>query len=479
MSRTPQKTAHIGSDNPGSIRRDSRRLLFKDAVLDELSTRANVAQFVSFGPHLEPRFGRLSDSKFCLTDYTREESVARMLEASRSGTVNVRSFDPTTPESQPFRYGLKRVDEVLNLQESLAAAGLYTIVNETVNVHDAGVSGVLLGDVIEFAPQDTPRAVEKPGAASLPRSLGLTLLERVYGFRADLDRYEFDERVEFSIHPIRQGIRNTHTLVWQIEKVDAGNAQARLGWPNRFSEFIGDKVFGLLIAHVLGFLVPRTTVFCRNVAPFTFGERTGTDEPWLRTSPKTQVAGKYYSGRGWQDPFNLMSQEDSPDPSGATVLASILAQEGVDARYSGAALTGLGNAVIIEGVQGFGDAFMLGGQKSELPIDVQTAVQQTVQKANSLLGAVRCEWVFDGRAVWVVQMHRGGTSSTADVIVPGVVDRYIEFDASAGIEELRRLISEIIKQRSVGIILRGRVGVTSHFGDLLRRAGIPSKIVDS
>ena len=40
---------------------------------------------------------------------------------------------------------------------------------------------------------------------------------------------------------------------------------------------------------------------------------------------------------------------------------------------------------------------------------------------------------------------------------------------------MRELISEI-KDREIGIELIGNVGVTSHFGDLLRRARIPSRI---
>ena len=48
---------------------------------------------------------------------------------------------------------------------TLAADGYFTIVNETVDTADGGVSGVVLGDIMEFAPLDTPRGVEKPGAS--------------------------------------------------------------------------------------------------------------------------------------------------------------------------------------------------------------------------------------------------------------------------------------------------------------------------
>ena len=44
-----------------------------------------------------------------------------------------------------------------------------------------------------------------------------------------------------------------------------------------------------------------------------------------------------------------------------------------------------------------------------------------------------------------------------------------------GLEELRKLIKEIEGQ-DLGIELRGNIGITSHFGDLLRLANIPSYI---
>ena len=49
-----------------------------------------------------------------------------------------------------------------------------------------------------------------------------------------------------------------------------------LDWPNRFSRFIGDKVFGLLVADLIGLDVPRATVLARRIGPFVFGRRTGS-----------------------------------------------------------------------------------------------------------------------------------------------------------------------------------------------------------
>src|SRR5262249_6826164 len=148
--------------------------------------------------------------------------------------------DPYQPKAHEFLYGLTNVDEVASHVRRLAACGLYTIVNETVDIADGGVSGVQLGDIIEFAPDDTPRCVEKPGVASLPRLLALRLLRTVYGFAPDLE-FPAGVRTEFSIHPARRGIRKSHTLVWELEQMSAIHLEPTFIWPNRFSRLIGDK----------------------------------------------------------------------------------------------------------------------------------------------------------------------------------------------------------------------------------------------
>jgi hypothetical protein len=92
------------------------------------------------------------------------------------------------------------------------------------------------------------------------------------------------------------------------------------------------------------------------------------------------------------------------------------------------------------------------------------------------LGAVRMEWVADSKQVWIVQIHCGTTKSSGSTIYPGNVSKYHKFNVEQGLEALRELISKIANH-SEGIILIGDVGITSHFGDVLRRAEIPSKII--
>lgn len=449
----------------------------KDEVLAHLSERANIAQFISFGPGSWPslRFARVYGHSFDVGFAGVEEAVGSLLSKAGHGSVNVRSFrvaenDPSAGKGYAFHYGLTSVDEAAALVRHHADAGLYTIVNETVPVEDGGVSGVALGGWLEFSPDDTPRCVERPGTVGLPHAQGVTLLETVYGFRPDLD-VALDERLEWSLHPRRVGLRQRHTVVWELEHVGQVDVDVRLTWPNNFSRLLGDKAFGLLIADLLGAPVPYTTVMPRRVAPFRFGRVTGSGEQWLRTAPAEPVPGHYPTVFGWEDPYALLH---SWDPDGE--VASVLAQEAVDAAYSGALLPGVGGERTIEGVAGRGDQFMVGGGRPEsLPDDVVKVVAAAAEELESLLGPVRIEWAFDGATVWVLQLQQAAAVGHAATIVAGSPRQWHTFDVSQGLEALRALIDDV-RQRGEGIVLRGDVGVTSHYGDVLRRAGIPSRL---
>lgn len=584
---------------PQKAKLEASALLLKDDVLSNLADVANVAQFVSYNPRLEQRYARIYGYDADHLFESVESAISALLKASPDGSVNVRSFKPGESKGLEFIYGLKDVRKVLAAVRRLARGGFYTIINETVDINDGGVSGVLLGDVLEFAPKDTPRCVEKPGTASLPRQIGLRLLEKVYHFRPRLSGYARNQRVEFSIHPIKRGVERDHTIIWELERFDHVQTVADIRWPNNFSRFMGDKAFGLLVADVLGLPVPATTVFPRQLPPFSFGKSTGTAEVWIRTCPVEQDPGKFTTQRGWLDPYNLMAKED---PQG-TKISSLLAQEGVDALYSGAliagkklllemddilnwpglfswlsdegrsaspspsrriikllpdrlwkivgkdpqakkldqaikadfvaalnrllkrrdfyqaeyfkrvALTDEANAllsrkrsqlsdveiqrlnrliltasypneigeseeIIVQGTGGYGDDFMLGSIKEELPEDIKDSVLQIYEQAVASLGPVRFEWVRDRDSVWIVQLHRGITATTGMTIYPGKAKAYRRFDVTKGIGALRTLIAKVQGTKD-GIILVGNVGITSHLGDLLRRAKIPSKIEPS
>lgn len=448
------------------------QLHFKDAVLDRLGEAANVAQFVSFAPDLTQRYARVHGHEPNRRFASPDEAVRALLAGSGEGRVNVRSFLPDDPKSKPFRYDIRTAEEALTTMREFAAQGLFLIVNETIDVMDGGVSGVAYGDVIELAPGDTPRAVEKPGTASFSRGVGLALLEKVYGFRPALD-YDPTVRVEFSLHPLRRGFLHDHTIIWELEAMGESHAAADTRWPNRFSRFVGDKAFGLLVGDTLGLPVPATTVIPRGLAPFGFGRPTGTREVWLRTCPVEQDPGHYTTQRGWTDPYKLMERED---PKG-TAIASVLAQEGVDAAYSGSLVVEADGRLRIEGMRGYGDRFMVGeAGAEELPAEVLASVRARFDQAAALLGPVRMEWVYDRQGqTWVVQLHRGATTSQGSIIHKGDAEHYHRFDVSQGLDELRALIARV-RGTGEGIVLVGHVGVTSHFGDLLRKAEVPSRI---
>ena len=444
---------------------------FKDAVLDSLSNHGNVAQFVSFSPSLDIRYSRIVSHPPNTSFASPRDAIASLLGASVEESVNVRSYHPEHPKSREFIYSLRNIEDAEAAVRQLAKQGLYTIVNETVNVNDGGVSGVALGDVIEFAPGDTPRCVEKPGTVSLPRPVALSMLQRVYGFAPTLPRGRW--RIEFSIHPMPRGYRQGHTILWEAERETAMQRAPRVRWPNHFSRFLGDKAFGLLLADCFGFPVPSTVVISRNVAPFAFGRSTGTAETWVRTCPREPVPGKFATLRGWTDPFKLLVQED---PDGKE-LVSVLSQEGVCAAFSGASISTGGHEAIVEGVGGIGSEFMLGQKAAQqLPPRTIAAVRELMEGVVRVVGGtLKLEWAYDEEIVWILQMQQLEHPVGGTVIVPGEAAQFRSFDVADGIEQFRELVADA-KATGDGIILVGSVGITSHFGDILRRSGIPSRI---
>ena len=172
----------------------------KDVSLDELARVGNVAQFISFSPQstgLHQEYSRVAGYAANERFKDPRTAIFVLLANSPDGTVNVRSYAPDRPRSKEFVYGIPNADEAMFSAERLSAQGLHVIVNETVDITDGGVSGVILGDVIEFSPDDTPRCVEKGGTASLPLAWGLDLIETVYGVRPDVP--ERPGRLEFSV----------------------------------------------------------------------------------------------------------------------------------------------------------------------------------------------------------------------------------------------------------------------------------------
>lgn len=458
----------------------------KDEKLDNLITnvKTNIAQFVSFAPDLtiEPRFVHINNFEYDKS-ISRRDIIKKLILSAPSQTVNIRSFSSKEMKGNKLVIGkgIEELDDILNAIKQNSAEGKYSIVNENIDINDCGVSGVALGDVIEFSPEDTPKCVEKEGTCSLPREIGLKILQNVYGFSTDIN-FDNNYRIEFSIHPNRQGVKKEHTIIWEYEYYEKVDYQRKISWPNNFSRFIGDKVFGLLVADSLGIMVPKTTVISRKIAPFTFGIASGLNEKWIRTCPIRKEPGKFYTGSNWIDPFKLMVEEEAKGSSEINI-ASILSQDAVEALYSGASfITEYEEDDLIEGVSGNGDKFMVGEQnKLELPIEVIEAVKilnNKIRNYHNELGDVSVEWVYDGNIVWLVQLNqlKGKNkykNSEKNIIVHGNPSHYEKVFVKDGLDSLRRKI-DLVKDKNIGIELIGNIGVTSHFGDLLRLSNIPS-----
>ena len=438
----------------------------------------NIARYVSIAPDMSVRYVNID------ADYVYKGNLKNcildLIEASNSKSVNIRSFSIESMKGHSLVYGKQanEIDEIIDVIQKNCNGNKYSIINETIDVNDGGISGVILGNIIEFAPNDTPKCVEKPDICFLEKNMGMHLLKTVYGFEPECD---FDEnyRVEFSLHPHREGLRKSHTIIWEYEKFEDYEYDIKIKWPNKFSRFIGDKPFGLIIADYLGFNVPYTTVISRNVPPFSFGQETGLREKWIRTAPIVKEPGKYYTGDKWTDPFILMQKEELKGDNQINI-ASILSQSAVDAVYSGGAIIGENQANdVIEGVAGKGDNFMVGADYLDLlPDSVLLKLKvllNEIRKYYYLLGDVSIEWVFDGTKIWLVQLNQIKEKSLGTIIVAGEPAKYEKFYVEDGLEQLRSKI-KAIKGRNIGIELIGDVGLTSHFGDVLRHANIPSFI---
>lgn len=457
-----------------------RECILKDEKLDYLYSEmnANIAKFFSVDPQGKIRFDYLDNNK---TSTSIENALSSIFAVAQ--TVNVRSYSLSNMKGNDFHYGLekKNIKKILDIIKANEQANMFSIINETIDVNDGGVSGVVLDGVMEFAPEKTPKCVEDPGICRLPRTLGMKILSKVYGF-VPLLNYAPDYRIEFSLHPNQQGIRDDHTIIWEYEYIaNAREIVNEIVWPNNFSRFIGDKLFGLLIADSLGFLVPRTVAFLRNIAPFTFGVSTGSSERWMRTCPREKTPGLYFSGKVWEDPYLLMEREEKKGLKvlkGKYKIASILSQDAVDATYSGTASIENREMVNIEGVIGAGDSYMVGEINPQpLPDNVIQSVSLLCNKIGEnedLLGPVKIEWAFDGTNTWLLQLNQSKKKSTScNYFVDGKPKRYKTFYVTEGLEALRQEV-EHCKGKDIGIKLIGNIGMLSHFGDILRNANIPS-----
>ena len=403
-------------------------------MLSRLAADANVAQFVSFGPGRRPAPAALVPARPPARPPVRAAPRRRSgppRAGPAAGSVNVRSFQAGAPKGGPFSYGLTRRDDVMAVLRARAGDGLHTIANETVDVDDGGVSGVALGGLVEFAPGDTPRSVERPGTVALGHDHAMRLLRTVYGFTPDLDGRP-DERVEFSIHPLVAGVRQTHTIVWERERVD----------PVRLtpSAHLAQPVQPL----------PRATrpsacwwPTCTASRPGHHRRRApGRPVPLRPPHRQRRALDPHLPGRAGPgqvpDPAGLAgpvrppgrrrTRRGRPSPPCSPRRAS---RPGGRVPPSPTTTAGCWSRAS----PGSGEDFMLAREApAPLPDRVLDDVRRVGDRAAAALGPVRFEWAHDGADAWVVQLHLATAAATGTTIHPGTPSRWRRFDPSLGLD---------------------------------------------
>lgn len=467
-------------------------MLLKDDVLQKkVKNGLNVAKFISFAPG-----ENLSIRHCCINSYELSEEqkkltpeqLVKLLFEEAEKLVSVRTFKIGQESGNPVFFDQNNLDIVLDIVNKHTKMGYYVIVNEGLHFINSEVSGVMFGSLIEFAPAQSPRCVEKKGATCvLPVKLGLNILKRIYQILT-LDKFNPHQRVEFSIYPYKCGVYSQNTIIWEVSEFDENDPNIpveipKIIWPNPFSRVLGDKVFGLLVCNFMNYLVPKTIVLNKYFIPFTFGTSIKDNgiEYWCRSCPGERLPGQLPSVNKNFNVFDLMRQAEKLVEK-ESYIPSLIVQEGVKSIYSGSVITTRDGEIVIEGVKGRGDEFMLGNKVSEfLPSDVIKLVEATSQSIidhSFISNEIEFEWVYDGKHLWIVQLSVGKNMVSRSIVVEGAVNEYLKFDPSKSASALTDLAEVIRKAKEInaGISIIGNVGRTSHIVHLLIKEQIPSII---
>jgi hypothetical protein len=111
----------------------------------------------------------------------------------------------------------------------------------------------------------------------------------------------------------------------------------------------------------------------------------------------------------------------------------------------------------------------------QLPNRLTWMLEKLHTTAAATCGSVRMEWAFDGKDIWTLQLQQETAVSIGEVIVPGDLDNEVEFDVTQGLDALRQIVARL-KGTKTGLKLIGRVGLTSHIADVLRRHNVPARM---
>lgn len=423
-----------------------------------------------------------------LKDEVDIDDIIELLTHSKEGSVNIRTWRKDREKGSEFIYGLTSVDEIVSKLNKLRSEGYEILLNETIDKDDGGISGVMLGNIVEFAPFSTPRNVENGNVCRLPIDIAIRILAYTYNLSVttfnklmNLSKISKEgHRIEFSVHP-----KHPQYTVWEIDTLEGRQSPKFINVPQDcdFSKMIGNKTFGLLLMSAMNINVPNSEVINMYLdEKFKFGlyENKQSDYKWLRPAPKIKEPGKYDSIRSKKLDIPKRIREWDKE------ISSYIIQDDVNSEYSGSAIMRENWRVIVEGVEGTGEDFMVGKKEVEsLPKSIIDKVIRTLlelrldfEKNGIINTTFSIEWGIVDRTVIIFQFNFIEDDSNEDWIVePKNGDTtYIDYNVERGLEEFRDLTSKI--KEGQGINLIGNIGITSHFGDLLRKYRIPSRIIN-
>lgn len=297
----------------------------KDTKLYKLGDTHNTAQFVSFSPQIEKRYTRILGEERLVQDIP-ENYISTLIEQSEEKAVNISTFTSDFSEA-PIVQNLKSSGEVVENINRFAAEGLYTLINEKIDTNDSGILGNARGSILEFGPFNSANSLKN---CSFEIVSGLQLLEKIYGFLPNIGR-PFSDKLQWSIHSVKKGLKKENTIIWEtVVDPEWQTVKPEFNYPNNFSLFLGNKLYGLLIADLLGFIVPKTLVFSRNVPPFTFGVETFSKEIFMRVAAnQIRFNASALNKFGWLDPFKLLQEDRTSD------ISSVLIQDKIIEKFSG------------------------------------------------------------------------------------------------------------------------------------------------
>ena len=206
----------------------------KDQMLSRLAQHANVAQFVSFGPgpDLPQRHARLRGHRPDHRFAGAADAVGALLALAWSGSVNS-AASARGAQRRPVQL---RPDPRRRRPGLPCAPAPPTASTRSPTRRSTSTTGASRGSPSaawsSSPPGTRPGRWSGPARPPSPTTTPSRCWAPLHGVTPDLEATP-GERVEFSVHPLVAGVRQTHTIVWEAERVDPAPLAKPLTWPNR------------------------------------------------------------------------------------------------------------------------------------------------------------------------------------------------------------------------------------------------------